>query len=55
MIQTTCMEYPDPFLMRKGKAEEAMLPYGRALDLTNSNLKSNHTGLVGKENYKSKG
>lgn len=47
------MEYLDPFLIRKGKPE-AMLPYRRTLDLTNSNLKSNHTGLVGKENYISK-
>lgn len=51
MIQATCMEYLDPFLMREGKAAEAVLPYRRALHLTNSNLKSNHTGLVGKENY----
>lgn len=49
------MEYLDSFLMRKGKAAEAMLPYRRTLDLTNSNLKSNHIGLVGKENYILKG
>lgn len=55
MIQATCMEYLDPFLMRKGKAAEAMLSYRRALHLTNSNLKSNNTGLVGKENYIPKG
>lgn len=51
MIQPTCMEYLDPFLIRKGKAAEAMLPFGRTLDLTNANLKSNHTGLIGKDNY----
>lgn len=55
MIQATCMEHLDPFLMRKGKAAEAMLSYRRALHLTNSNLKSNNTGLVGKENYIPKG
>lgn len=51
MIQATCMEYVDPFLIRKW----AMLPHGGTLDLTNSNLKSNHTGLVGKENCILKG
>lgn len=55
MIQATCMEYLDPFLMRKGKEAEAMLSYRRALHLTDSNLKSNHSGLVGKENYIPKG
>lgn len=55
MIQATCTEYLDPFLMRKGKAAEAMLPYGRTLDLTNSNLKSNQIGLAGKDNYIPKG
>jgi len=55
MIQATYMRYLDPFLIRKGKAAETMLPQGGALDLTNSNLKNNHTRLVGKENYIAKG